>query len=116
MNKIEKLQRLLDLKITGIFDENTIDIATENSNKPEVIGWVQEFLNSLDHNVKVGSVTMLSHNSYYVTLSNKFDRATRDLLTFFQKEYGYEYLPIPVTATLDHDTWKLIATYCNKNN
>ena len=116
MNKIEKLQSILNLQTTGIFDDDLIDIATDSSDTPEVIGWVQEFLNSLDHNVKVGKVTILSNDSYYVTLSNRFDRATRDLLTYFQKEYGYKYLPIPITATLDYDTWRLIAIYCNKNN
>lgn len=109
MSKIEKLQRILNLDITGVFDENMIDVATKNSDDPEVIGWVQEFLNSLDHNVKLGKVMVLSNDSYYVILSHKFDRATRDLLTFFQKEYGYKYLNIPITATLDRDTWKLIS-------
>ena len=110
---IKELQRIIHVPETGILDERTIDKATHMSNEMGVITWLQKFLNSLDHEFKVGRVKKIDDSSYLAILSGEMDRGTRELLTYFQKEY-WEYKRIPVTAKLDRPTWELIAAYLNK--
>ena len=110
---INELQRIIHVPETGILDETTIDKATHMSNEMGVITWVQKFLNSLDHNFRVGRVKQIDDTSYLAILSGKMDRGTKELLTYFQKEY-WKYKEIPVTAKLDRPTWELIAAYLNK--
>lgn len=114
MNKmIAELQKILEIQPTGSFNPLTIARATEQSDNPKVITWVQKFLNSLDHNYKVGEVKLINDNSFIIAYSGKFDRETKELLTYFQKEY-WMYKEIPITARLDEGTWVLIAAYMNK--
>lgn len=110
---IKELQRIIHVPETGILDEVTIDKAAHMSNEMGVITWVQKFLNSLNHNVKVGRIKPIDDSSYIAILSGKMDRGTKELLTYFQKEY-WEYKRIPITAKLDKPTWELIAAYLNK--
>ena len=110
MYMIKDLQKILNLAPTGTFDSLTLAKAVEHSKDTEVIIWVQKFLNSLDHEVKVGRVKVIDDSHCLIFLSGEFDRATRDLLTYFQKEY-WMYKRIPVTAQLDSDTWELISAY-----
>ena len=110
---IKELQRIIHVPETGILDETTIDKATHMSNETGVITWLQKFLNSLDHEFKVGRVKKIDDSGYLAILTGEMDRGTRELLTYFQKEY-WKYKRIPVTAKLDRPTWELIAAYLNK--
>ena len=115
--QIKDLQVILEVAPTGVFDEDTINKALNYSHDEMIIAWVQKFLNSLDHNVKLGKVKVIDDQSYIVELSGKFDRATKELLVYFQKEYGLIYGDeINVTAQLDRPAWKLIANYINYHN
>ena len=108
------LQNVLGVSTTGEFDEETIEKAVARSKDKDVILWVQKFLNSLDHSFKVGKIKFYSDNSFMIILSGEYDKETRELLTYFQKEY-WEYKRIPVTAELDRETWELISAYMKAN-
>ena len=98
---IKKLQTQLGIKVTGVFDDATLDSVKHIINPSEpIIMLLQDFLNRLNH-------------SFKVKVNGMFDNETKSLLTYFQKEYSYSLgYEMPITAKVDENTWTLIAMYC----
>ena len=101
---IKKLQTQLGIEATGIFDDATFDSVKNISHPtPPIMRILQEFLNRIGR-------TQLEVNG-------KFDNETQQMLTFFQKEYGYK-LNVKITeySRLNESTWVLIRKYCVDKN
>jgi len=100
-NLTVELQTCLGIDVTGEFNKETLNKAYKCDNKNIfIIKWLQRFLNSLNCPQKVD-------------ITGLFDVDTKQVLTYFQKEYGYKYKRIPITAELDKPTWELIGEYLN---
>lgn len=101
---IRKLQTQLGIKVTGIFDQATLDsVKYITRPTPPIIRLIQEFLNRL--------------GNYQLEVNGKWDKDTKEMLTYFQKEYSYKLnKEMPITARLDEATWELIAEYCRSIN
>ncbi len=95
---IIKLQKILNLEETGILDRKTIIKAVEMKNDSKVISWLQEFLNGTDCPQKL-------------KITGIFDADTKQVLTYFQKEYGWKFNMQNVTSEFDRHTMSLIAAY-----
>ena len=97
---IRKLQTQLGIEVTGIFDDRTLSTVCHIINPPSpLIRILQEFFNRLGNR--------------QIDVNGKWDSATKEMLTYFQKEYSYKLdMKMPITAKLDENTWKLIAKYC----
>ena len=97
---IKKLQTQLGIGVTGTFDIETLEAVVHTTLTPPLIKLLQEFFNRLDN--------------MQIEVNGVWDRDTKEMLTYFQKEYGHKYnMQISEYSKLNESTWKLIAQHAN---